>query len=241
MVRFLAHPGAVFWPAGPTDRHAEDASGLLVIASRPKVGVGQFGAHDWITPVGLLRALGVDGLGLDQAMGCPCLTHSFRRGVGTHGTLPTTRVEAAEGRKEGVAANVGPEALDVALAAQSLEGGRDRLEAALGVVIAKLGCGGSLEGLCGGLCAHRPCPTCPSCGSSFQSSRSAVWVTLHSPVRAHAREVPGAMMYLVELFPAGTTWPSGSLGHAAAVFATTATDRVRSTGDRLEQEAMSFK
>ena len=130
-----------FGQPGRTDRHPEDAGGLLVIASCPDVGVGQFGAHDWITPAGLLG----------------------------------------------------------------------------------------------------PCPTCPSCGSSFQSSRSAVWVTLHSPVRAHAREVPGAMMYLVELFPAGTTWPSGSLGHAAAVFATTATDRVRSTGDRLEQEAMSFK
>jgi hypothetical protein len=54
---------ASFGQPGRTDRHPEDASGLLVIASRPDVGVGQLGAHDWITPAGLLRALGMDGFG----------------------------------------------------------------------------------------------------------------------------------------------------------------------------------
>ena len=54
MVDFWRIQVPSFGQPGRTDRHAEDASGLLVIASRPDVGVGQFGAHDWITPTGRL-------------------------------------------------------------------------------------------------------------------------------------------------------------------------------------------
>ena len=69
-VQLPAHPDIAYWPAWPNPSLPEDAGGLLVIASRPDVGVGEFGALDWITPAGLLRALGMDGFGLDQAIGC---------------------------------------------------------------------------------------------------------------------------------------------------------------------------
>ena len=58
MVDFWRIQVTSFGQPGRTDCHPEDASGLLVIASCPEVGVGQSGAHDWITPAGLLRALG---------------------------------------------------------------------------------------------------------------------------------------------------------------------------------------
>jgi hypothetical protein len=50
MVDFWRMQVPSFGQPGRTDRHAEDASGLLVIASR----LGEFGAHDWITPAGRL-------------------------------------------------------------------------------------------------------------------------------------------------------------------------------------------
>jgi hypothetical protein len=78
MVRCCRIEVPSFGQAGRTDRHPEDARGLLVIASGSDVGVRQLGQHDWIAPAGLLRALGMDGFGLDQAMRCPRLAHRFR-------------------------------------------------------------------------------------------------------------------------------------------------------------------
>ena len=60
MVDFLRIQVTSFGEPDRTDRHPEDASGLLVIASRLDVGVGQPAAHDWTIPAGLLRALGMD-------------------------------------------------------------------------------------------------------------------------------------------------------------------------------------
>jgi hypothetical protein len=54
MVDFWRIQVPSFGQPGQTDRHAEDASGLLVIASCPDLGIGEFGAHDWITPAGCL-------------------------------------------------------------------------------------------------------------------------------------------------------------------------------------------
>ena len=99
-----------FRQPGRTKGHAEDAGGLFVIASSPSVRVGQFGAHHWIAPVDLLRPLGVDGFGLDQAMGRVRLTQSLRPCGCAHSTLPALRVEPVKGCQERVAANVGAEA-----------------------------------------------------------------------------------------------------------------------------------
>ena len=82
MVDFLRIQVTSFGEPDRTDRHPEDAGGLLVIASRPDVGVGQFGAHNWITPAGLLRALGMDGFGLCQPIRRIRFTQCFRRGHG---------------------------------------------------------------------------------------------------------------------------------------------------------------
>ena len=114
---------------GRTNGHPEDAGGLLVIASRSDVSVGQFGAHDWIAPAGLLGALGVNGFGFDQASGRHRFAQCFRRRVRAHRTPPALRIEPPERGHECIAANVGAEGLDVAVAGQSLEGGRNRLEA----------------------------------------------------------------------------------------------------------------
>ena len=57
-----------FRQPGRTKAHPENAGGLFVIASGPSVRVGQFGAHHGIAPADLLRSLGVDGFGLDQAI-----------------------------------------------------------------------------------------------------------------------------------------------------------------------------
>ena len=65
------------------------------------------------------------GLGLTRAMGRLRFTQGLGLRIGAHGTLPALRVEPVEGCQEGVAANVGAEALDVTVAGQSLEGGRD--------------------------------------------------------------------------------------------------------------------
>ena len=59
-----------FGQPGRTDRHPEDASGILIIASRPDVGVGQFGAHHGVAPSEPVRSLGVDELGRDQTVRC---------------------------------------------------------------------------------------------------------------------------------------------------------------------------
>ena len=119
-----------FGQPGRTDRHPEDAGSLLVVASSPSVRVGQFGAHDEIAPADLLRSLGVDGFGLDQAMGRFRLAQNLRPRIRAQSTLPALRVEPVKGCQEGVAANVGAEPLDVPVAGQALEGGRDYPEAA---------------------------------------------------------------------------------------------------------------
>ena len=103
-----------FGQPGRTDRHPENAGGLLVIASRSDVGVGQLGQHDWIAPAGLLRALSMDGFGLDQAMKRP----RFRGRMGAHDALTAFRVEAVEGVPEGVAAELGAKALHVSRSGQ---------------------------------------------------------------------------------------------------------------------------
>jgi hypothetical protein len=117
-----------FGQPGRTDRHPEDAGGPLVITSGSGVGVGQLGEHECIAPAGLLRALGMDGFGLDEATACPRLTHILGNRVGAHDALSTFGVEPVEGTKEIVAAEVRAKAIDVAVASQSHEGSRDRLE-----------------------------------------------------------------------------------------------------------------
>ena len=129
-----------FGQPGRTDRHPKDAGGLLVIATCSEVGVRQLGEHDWITPAGLLRALGMDGFGLGQTMACPGLAHPFRHRVGAHDALPTFWVEPFESVQEIVAPKIGAKAVDVAVACQSHEGSRDRLEKTFRCGHCKLSC-----------------------------------------------------------------------------------------------------
>jgi hypothetical protein len=128
MVPFQRIQVPSFGQPGRTDRHPEDARGLIVIASGTDVRIGQLGQHDGIAPPCLPSALGMDGFGLDEAMPCPRLAHSFRGRVRAHDTLAALRVEAMEGMRERVAAEVGAKALHVTRARQSPESGCDRLE-----------------------------------------------------------------------------------------------------------------
>ena len=103
MVDFWRIQVTSFGQPGRTDGHPEDASGLLVVASRPDVGAGQSGAHDWMTPAGLLCALGMDRFGLCQPIRRIRFTQCLRGRARPHSALPAFRVEPAEGGQEGAA------------------------------------------------------------------------------------------------------------------------------------------
>ena len=124
MVPFRRSQVPSFGQPGRTDRHPEDARGLIVIASGTDVRIGQLGQHDGIAPPCLLSALGMDGFGLCQPIRRIRFTQGFGLRVGAHGTQSALRVEPAEGGQEGFAAKVGAEALDVAVAGKPLERNR---------------------------------------------------------------------------------------------------------------------
>ena len=58
MVPFRRIQVPSFGQPGRTDRHPEDARGLLVIASGTDVRIGQLGEHDWKEQDGLTSQIG---------------------------------------------------------------------------------------------------------------------------------------------------------------------------------------
>src|SRR4029453_15397990 len=81
----------------------------------------QLGAHCRVSPIDLLGPLGVDGSGLDKRMTRLGLAQGLSSRVAAHGALPPAGFETAKGRQKRIAAHVGAEALDIAIAGKSHE------------------------------------------------------------------------------------------------------------------------
>jgi hypothetical protein len=72
-----------------------------------RVGSGEFRQHGWIAPiVQFPERAGVQRYGGRQWQSCPGLTFGDRPGIDQHCTVPALGIQASEGGKEGIAANV---------------------------------------------------------------------------------------------------------------------------------------
>src|SRR5262249_375175 len=94
-------PGGRLWEAPKSHRVARDAAGSKAVATE-----------------------------LDQRMGCHVLAQGLGSPIAAPYALPPPRIEAAEGRKECIAAHISAEALDIALTGQAHERRRQNPQAA---------------------------------------------------------------------------------------------------------------
>src|SRR5262245_55706283 len=116
---------------GGAGAHAENARSLLIITPGHSIGVRQLGAHSGIVlPVDLVGVARIDGPWLNQGMCGLILAHGRCLPIAAHGALPPAGVETVKGRQKGIAAHVGAEALDIAMAGKPHECPRKHPEAA---------------------------------------------------------------------------------------------------------------